>query len=71
MSTSEIGKARIPLPVVLEQHTGKGDCINRTDQNFSESKTSTKREHRKVKAPEDIDSDYAEEAEDFFYGGGM
>jgi len=30
-----------------------------------------RRMRRRTKAPDDVDPDYAEEAEDFFYGEGM
>ena len=32
---------------------------------------SSRKEPRRIKVHEDVDPDYAEEAEDFFYGEGM
>jgi hypothetical protein len=69
MPKSKITEARIPLPVLPEQvTTGEG---NSTSQRADLTQTPPRRASRKVKPPEDIDSDYAEEAEDFFYGEGM
>lgn len=69
MPKSEIDEARIPLSVLpKEATTGMG---NSTPQRADLPKTPPRRVSRKVKTPEDIDSDYAEEAEDFFYGEGM
>ncbi len=69
MPAPEAEKAGFPLPDSQHKNAGKGNPSIKTDQ--CPSPPLTRKGSRKTKAPEDIDSDYAEEAEDFFYGEGM
>jgi len=61
------GKSSSILPG-LQEHpdTGKAKTIARPEPQATPGNKS-----RKAKVREDIDPDYAEEAEDFFYGEGM
>jgi hypothetical protein len=74
MSVSDTGKTKRPLPGLSEQATtGEGRSIAPTcpPTTHPAAPAAPKKTPRRTKALEDIDSDYAEEAEDFFYGEGM
>jgi hypothetical protein len=67
MPTSAKGRTGSSLPAVNEKaQTGKAQVVARP-----ESQAAPGNKSRKTKIGEDIDPDYTEEAEDFFYGEGM
>ncbi|MFZ2162758.1 MAG: hypothetical protein WAW02_11120 [Sideroxyarcus sp.] len=67
MPKSATGNSRIVLPGLNAQaESGKAKTIARPEPQAAPGNKS-----RKARIKEDIDPDYAEEAEDFFYGEGM
>ncbi len=63
-----------PLPGSNEHlKPGKDDAeiVTNTSNSHTVARAIPARSRRRTKPPEDVDSDYAEEAEDFFYGEGM
>ena len=72
MPSSDTGKNKPSLPGLNEQSTtGKEKAIVLTKPPGPAAHAAQKNKRRKTNDPENIDSDYAEEAEDFFYGEGM
>lgn len=73
MPTSDTGTAEHFLPGSNEQATtGRESAATLTGQPTTHPVThaAPRKVPRRTKAPDDVDSDYAEEAEDFFYGEG-
>jgi hypothetical protein len=67
MPTPATGRTGDVLPGSNEQaRAGKEKAVAR-----AEPQAASRSNSRRTKAREDIDPDYAEEAEDFFYGEGM
>jgi len=67
MPTSATGKTGNILPGSNDQsRAGKANAVSQP-----EPRTTSGKKLRKARVKEDIDPDYAEEAEDFFYGEGM
>jgi hypothetical protein len=74
MATSGINKARNTLPGSKEHAaTGKEKAVVAPSSRavHPEPQAAQRNRSRKARVREDVDSDYAEEAEDFFYGEGM
>jgi len=74
MSTPDNNEANSPLAGLHEHATiGKGSITANTSQRTAHPllQTVPRRESRRIKPREEVDTDYAEEAEDFFYGEGM
>jgi hypothetical protein len=74
MPTSDPGKIKPFLPALNEQATtGKEKAVAPATLPLTHPATRNARnqKRRRTNSPEEIDSDYAEEAEDFFYGEGM
>jgi hypothetical protein len=67
MPTSATGKTGNNLPGSNKQsRAGKENPVSQP-----EPQTTPGNKSRKARIKEDVDPDYAEEAEDFFYGEGM
>ena len=67
MPTSATGKTGNILPGSNEEsRAGKANSVSRPEPQTTPGKKS-----RKARVREYVDPDYAEEAEDFFYGEGM
>ena len=74
MPTSKTDKTRPPIPGLKEiTATGRGVMITPSNAHSTQNPPlySSRKEPRRIKVHEDVDPDYAEEAEDFFYGEGM
>jgi hypothetical protein len=73
MPTSDTNKVRHSLPG-LNEHPTAGNAkatVPTGSPSGHPAPTARNQKRRRTKPPEDVDSDYAEEAEDFFYGEGM
>ena len=74
MPNSKTGNAKPAPPGLNEKTTSRsGKVIAPPDTRATHPAPHilSRKEPRKVKVREDVDTDYAEEAEDFFYGEGM
>lgn len=71
MPTSDTNKARHSLSGLNEHTTAGKATAPPSSPSGHPAPTARNQKRRRTKPPEDMDSDYAEEAEDFFYGEGM